>query len=89
MITNEQTTSARRKIQQTLDLGVQANTVTKLEMQPMTKENSEDFLRAYHRNVNGIHSGGREGVEDIIIHIQDLKVSVHTIGETNVQWIPR
>lgn len=75
MKTNDQLTSARRKIQQ--------NTEKKKETQPRTRGDRDECMRLYHQNVNGIKSGRKERLEKIIAHMQNLKVSVYSLVETN------
>jgi hypothetical protein len=43
-------------------------------------------MRIYHQNVNGIGSGRQEGVEEMMTHLKKLKVAVHSLVETNVEW---
>ena len=89
MIVNKRVTSERRKIQRTLDMRNHIQSERVQEKQPKTRENREDNLRIYHQNVNGINSEGNEGVEEITAHLQQLKVSVHSLVETNVKWTPQ
>lgn len=73
---NAQFTLARIKAQQTLDLRVQENTAKKQVTHPRTRENREEFMRVYQQNVNGINCGGKEGVEEIMTHMQYLNISL-------------
>jgi hypothetical protein len=86
MIDEEQSTTGRRRIQQTLNVTRQITQEKKEETQP--KKNKEEHMRIYHQNVNGIGSRGREGVEEIITHIRNFGVAVRILVETNVEWTP-